>query len=99
VLYPVHGKGCCSCCNLDVMAAVCVSKCITRVLLKKPFSVVTVEKENSSGNIKRHLSLLDLLSIGIGGTVGSGVFVLSGLIARNYAGKVRAGVVRCGVVW
>jgi APA family basic amino acid/polyamine antiporter len=32
------------------------------------------------------MSLFDLLCIGIGGTVGSGVFVLSGLIAREYAG-------------
>ncbi|KAL7554915.1 hypothetical protein ACHAWF_018471 [Thalassiosira exigua] len=34
----------------------------------------------------RHLSLFDLVSIGVGGTIGSGVFVLNGLIARSYAG-------------
>lgn len=66
------------------MASVCISKCLTRVLLKKPHSVISAEA--CSGKLKRHLSLVDLLSIGIGGTVGSGVFVLSGLIARNYAG-------------
>ena len=66
------------------MAAICVSKCLARVLLKKPLSVINAETQ--AGKLKRHLSLVDLLSIGIGGTVGSGVFVLSGLIARNYAG-------------
>lgn len=34
----------------------------------------------------RHLTLFDLVSIGVGGTIGSGIFVLNGLIARNYAG-------------
>jgi amino acid transporter len=31
-------------------------------------------------------TLLDLISIGVGGTVGSGIFVLTGFIARHYAG-------------
>jgi amino acid transporter len=34
----------------------------------------------------RHYSLLDLISIGVGGTIGSGIFVLTGFIARHYAG-------------
>jgi hypothetical protein len=34
----------------------------------------------------RHLSLFDLVSIGVGGTIGSGIFVLNGLIANSYAG-------------
>lgn len=34
----------------------------------------------------RHLTLFDLVSIGVGGTIGSGIFVLNGLIARSYAG-------------
>lgn len=34
----------------------------------------------------RHLTLFDLVSIGVGGTIGSGIFVLNGLIAREYAG-------------
>lgn len=36
----------------------------------------------------RHLSLLDLLLIGVGGTVGSGMFVLTGRIARLEAGPL-----------
>lgn len=34
----------------------------------------------------RHLELWDLISIGVGGTVGSGIFVLVGLIAHSYSG-------------
>ena len=36
--------------------------------------------------LTRHLTLFDLVSVGIGGTIGSGIFVLCGLIARQYAG-------------
>eukprot|EP00804_Cyclotella_cryptica_P017874 CCRYP_001257-RA/>CCRYP_001257-RA protein AED:0.07 eAED:0.07 QI:0/0.66/0.5/0.75/1/1/4/1584/350 len=35
---------------------------------------------------KRHLTLFDLVSICVGGTIGSGIFVLNGLIAHSYAG-------------
>lgn len=50
------------------------------------------EEENTRQQINlnppppRHLSLFDLVSIGVGGTIGSGIFVLNGLIAHNYAG-------------
>jgi len=51
-----------------------------------------VEDEHSSHRGRglrgggRHLTLFDLLSVGVGGTVGSGIFVLTGQIARNDAG-------------
>jgi amino acid transporter len=32
------------------------------------------------------MSLVDLVSVGVGGTIGSGIFVLTGLIAHHYAG-------------
>jgi len=34
----------------------------------------------------RHMTLLDLVFFGIGTTIGSGVFVLAGVVAHNYAG-------------
>lgn len=37
-------------------------------------------------SLERHLSLGDLIAVGISGTVGSGIFVLSGLVANQYAG-------------
>ena len=49
----------------------------------------TFDATSSDHNVsspQRHLTLLDLLSIGIGGTVGSGIFVLCGLIAHSRAG-------------
>ncbi|KAL7524013.1 hypothetical protein ACHAWF_001367, partial [Thalassiosira exigua] len=36
--------------------------------------------------LERHLTLLDLIAVGVGGTLGTGVFVLSSLLAREYAG-------------
>ena len=42
--------------------------------------------ETKYNALERHLSLLDLVSIGIGGTVGSGLFVLCGLVAHDFAG-------------
>ncbi len=41
---------------------------------------------NSNKSLERHLSLWDLISIGLGGTIGSGIFVLCGMIAHEYAG-------------
>ena len=41
---------------------------------------------SSNRSIHRHLSLFDLVSIGVGGTIGSGIFVLCGFIANTYAG-------------
>mmetsp|Transcript_31635 Transcript_31635/g.72461 ORF Transcript_31635/g.72461 Transcript_31635/m.72461 type:complete len:267 (-) Transcript_31635:1656-2456(-) len=41
---------------------------------------------SSRETLERHLSLFDLVSLGIGGTIGSGIFVLSGLVANQYAG-------------
>jgi len=41
-------------------------------------------------DLKRHLTLIDLVAIGVGGTVGSGLFVLTGLVAQKYAGPAAA---------
>jgi amino acid transporter len=57
---------------------------ISMAFLKKPKHVCVAEQVTDK--LERTLSLFDLLCIGVGGTVGSGVFVLTGLIARDYAG-------------
>eukprot|EP01083_Nonionella_stella_P212227 766640_1 len=41
---------------------------------------------SSGATLHRHLTLFDLISIGVSATIGSGVFVLCGLIAHDYAG-------------
>ncbi|KAL3943493.1 MAG: hypothetical protein SGBAC_002458 [Bacillariaceae sp.] len=40
----------------------------------------------SSRSLERHMSLTDLVLVGIGSTIGSGLFVLCGLVANQYAG-------------
>eukprot|EP00644_Phytophthora_capsici_P009029 jgi/Phyca11/541304/estExt2_Genewise1Plus.C_PHYCAscaffold_60508 len=56
---------------------------------RKPLHLETsshsIQEENAP-EIQRTLGLFDLLMIGIGGTVGSGVFATAGLIASSYAG-------------
>ena len=49
----------------------------------------TVDSSNdisSSPSLHRHLNVLDLTAIGVGATIGSGIFVLCGIIAHDYAG-------------
>jgi len=53
--------------------------------LRKPLWVA-LDSSTSTSALDRHLSLFDLICIGVGATVGSGIFVLCGLIAREYAG-------------
>jgi amino acid transporter len=55
---------------------------------RKPLSMVLKgeEQQNASLHTERHLTLVDLISVGVGGTIGSGIFVLSGYIANHYAG-------------
>lgn len=48
--------------------------------LRKPMTVVVGEEEEEK--LERRMGLYDLLAVGIGGTVGSGVFVLAGEIAN-----------------
>lgn len=47
-------------------------------------------QEQQPRQMKRHLTLLDLISVGVGGTIGSGIFVLAGFIAHNYSGPATA---------
>ncbi|TDH68006.1 hypothetical protein CCR75_003828 [Bremia lactucae] len=57
---------------------------------RKPLHLETlshsVQEPKDAPELERTLGLFDLLMIGIGGTVGSGVFATSGLIASSYAG-------------
>jgi amino acid transporter len=57
---------------------------------KKPLIVALPQSQtkSSEGNnsLRRHLTLFDLLCVGIGGTVGTGIFTLCGAIATGNAG-------------
>jgi len=50
----------------------------------------SVKSNNEHQHIEpeRHLSLFDLICIGVGGTIGSGIFVLTGQIASQQAGSL-----------
>jgi APA family basic amino acid/polyamine antiporter len=53
------------------------------------------------GTLRRHLTVWDLILIGVGGTIGSGIFVLTGQIAAQSAGPLTflsfaiAGIAAC----
>eukprot|EP00501_MAST-03F_sp_TOSAG23-6_P000607 GSMAST32.ASY1.ANO1.628.1 assembled CDS len=56
----------------------------SQITARKSLEVILTEE--SEADLDRSLTLTDLLAIGIGGTVGSGIFVTTGLIAHAYAG-------------
>jgi amino acid transporter len=60
---------------------------------RKPLWVVSQQEhehtatlDSSHPSVPRHLTLFDLVAVGVGGTVGSGIFVLLGYIAHHHAG-------------
>eukprot|EP00904_Undaria_pinnatifida_P004759 jgi/Undpi1/14284/HiC_scaffold_9.g03933.m1 len=55
-----------------------------RCFKRKPLEVVHAEEEE--GVLERTLGFWDLFALGFGGTVGSGVFVMTGLICHEIAG-------------
>ena len=55
--------------------------------IKKPlWAINNVASSDEDQQLRRHLTLFDLVCVGIGGTIGSGIFVLCGLISHQYAG-------------
>lgn len=50
-----------------------------RLFKQKPLAVIHAEEAEEK--LPRVLNLFDLLMIGIGGTVGSGIFVLAGTVS------------------
>ncbi|CAM9914057.1 unnamed protein product, partial [Hapterophycus canaliculatus] len=55
----------------------------------RPLSVVLTEATKDP--LVRHLTLFDLVVIGVAGTIGSGIFAIVGLIGSSYAGP--AGII------
>ena len=49
-------------------------------------SVAQIQAEFGSGELKRTLSSLNLVSLGVGAIIGAGIFVLTGNAAANFAG-------------
>ena len=57
---------------------------MARAFLRKPKRVFIAETDHEV--LEKNLTLWDLICIGVGSTVGSGVFVLTGVIAHSYSG-------------
>lgn len=53
---------------------------------KKDISVLLAEAKSDNGGLKRNLSAANLVTLGIGAIVGTGIFVITGTAAANYAG-------------
>jgi APA family basic amino acid/polyamine antiporter len=57
---------------------------IARIFLRK--SVSQIQAEHEQGELKRSLGAINLILLGIGCIIGTGIFVLTGRAAANFAG-------------
>ncbi len=55
-------------------------------LLRKKEIVTVIAEESIPGQLKRTLTAFDLTALGIGGIIGVGIFVITGVAAAKYAG-------------
>ena len=63
---------------------------IQRLFRKKDIASILRESETQNGGLKRHLSATNLVTLGIGAIVGTGIFVITGQAAAMYAGPALA---------
>ena len=49
-------------------------------------NINNIKEVDDSNSLKRNLSTFDILFLGIGAVIGTGVFVMTGVAAANYAG-------------
>jgi APA family basic amino acid/polyamine antiporter len=57
-----------------------------RLMLRKPVARFLEEANSHAGSLRRVLGPLDLVMLGIGGIIGTGIFVLTGVAAVDHAG-------------
>ena len=57
-----------------------------RLFRKKDISALLAEAKTDNGGLKRNLSATNLVTLGIGAIVGTGIFVITGTAAATYAG-------------
>lgn len=59
---------------------------LDRLFKKKDISTILAESKGSNGGLKRSLTAANLVTLGIGAIVGTGIFVITGQAAASYAG-------------
>jgi len=59
---------------------------MANIWIKKSLDQLMVETSENSSGLKRTLGRFNLITLGIGGIIGAGIFVLTGQAAANYAG-------------
>ncbi|MFV0418436.1 MAG: amino acid permease [Dysgonomonas sp.] len=59
---------------------------IDRLFKKKDISAILSESKSSNNELKRSLTATNLITLGIGAIVGTGIFVITGQAAATYAG-------------
>ena len=57
-----------------------------QLLRKKDIASILKDSLQEKGGLKRTLSVRHLIALGIGAIIGTGIFVLTGTAAANYAG-------------
>lgn len=60
----------------------CYSRLWSAATRSKPI-VPAADRENSGAGLVRRLGLFDLILIGVGASIGSGIFVITGTVARD----------------
>ena len=58
-------------------------------VLQKMFRTKSPESVTSDTNLHRCLGIVDLIVIGLGGIIGSGIYVMTGITAKEQAGKCK----------
>lgn len=59
---------------------------IDRLFKKKDISAILAESTKGNGGLRRSLTATNLVALGIGAIVGTGIFVITGQAAASYAG-------------
>ena len=59
---------------------------MANLFIRKPLSLLFDEAEKNEYGLKRHLTALNLVLLGVGCVIGAGIFVLTGSAAAQYAG-------------
>jgi len=59
-----------------------------KVLLQKSFRTKSPDSVTSDTNLHRCLGVVDLVVIGVGAMIGSGIYVMTGIAAKEQAGRL-----------